>query len=299
MHSTVVFVNVVCSLLLGLKDIQAEDITKHTLIPTSGMTRADIYVVTAITNPVAILLLAPGCNGDGKYLISDPVWNEYAKSNRLALVGLSFASNTEDIHSGKGYYYASCGSGTVLLEAVDRIFGKKLPLLLYGFSGGAHFVSRFSEWKPDRVMGWCAYSAGWWDIPKVSKIKPPGIVVCGEDDERLGASLAYFKQGRAIGKPWLWIEVKDNGHSQSKKVDLFVRNYYSLLLKKGTSLLEKGICVDIDSLSLASNDLQNNYPCNTGWLPSKTLFEIWRDLSLTNHVLPQKEFIDERTPPKP
>ena len=272
---------------------------KHTMIPTRGMTRADIYVVAPTSNPVAILLLAPGCNGDCRYLVSDAVWNEYAKSNRLALVGLSFASNTEDIHSGKGYYYASCGSGTVLLDAVDRIFGKKLPLLLYGFSGGAHFVARFSEWKPDRVIGWCAYSAGWWDIPNASRISPPGIVVCGEDDERLGASLAYFKQGRAIGKPWLWIEVKDNGHSQSKKVDSFVRNYYSLLLKDCALSTEKGIWIDIDSLSFATSDLKNNYPCNTGWLPSESLFETLRDLYPTNQVLPKKVFVDMRAKLKP
>jgi predicted esterase len=258
--------------------VQAGEITKQTLLPARGMTRAELYVVQPVDNPVAVLVLAPGCNGDGKYLACDPSWIDFAKNNRLALVGLSFASTDEDIQTGKGYYYASSGSGTVLLNALDTLFKKPLPLLLYGFSGGAHFTSRFVEWKPERVISWCAYSAGWWDAPHVSTNMPPGIVACGENDERLGASLAYFKQGRAAGKPWLWIEVRANGHTQAKEVDAFVKEYFKTCLSQAATPTTDGTWVDIDSLDVLSDDptKQNNF--YSGWLPRKGLFESWRKL---------------------
>jgi pimeloyl-ACP methyl ester carboxylesterase len=176
------------------------------LAPSSNMDRADLYYEILQQNtslPKAVLILSPGCNGNGESLVRSPSWKEFARRNHLALVGLSFASPEKAIHDGTGYYYASKGSGDKFLEGIRKIYGKDLPLLLYGFSGGAHFTSRFEEWAPSRVIAWCADSAGWWDVPQPSGVSPPGIVACGENDPRYGASLSYFKQGRAAGKPWL------------------------------------------------------------------------------------------------
>lgn len=263
---------------LSLLVAQAGEITKQTLAPVRGMTRADLYVVTPVINPVAVLVLAPGCNGDGKYLVCDPYWVDFAKNNRLALVGLSFASTDEDIQAGSGYYYASCGSGTLLLNAIDTLFKKPLPLLFYGFSGGAHFTSRFVEWKPERVLSWCAYSAGWWDAPQASTNMPPGIVACGENDERLGASLAYFKQGRAAGKPWLWIEVRANGHTPSKETEAFIRDYFKVLLNKPPAASTDGAWMDIDSHEVIATEASKQNQFLSGWLPSRNLSESWRKL---------------------
>jgi pimeloyl-ACP methyl ester carboxylesterase len=171
--------------------------------PSANMDRADLYFVLPIDHPKAVLVLSPGVNVSGESLIRSPAWQQFAQQNHLGLVGLSFSSPEKMILDGTGYYYASKGSGEKLLEGIRKIYGKDLPLLLYGFSGGAHFTSRFEEWAPSRVIAWCADSAGWWDEPKLSAITPPGIVACGENDPRYGASLSYFKQGRAAGKPWL------------------------------------------------------------------------------------------------
>ena len=115
------------------------------LAPASGMDRADLYYVAPINNPKAVLILSPGCNGNGESLIRSPAWQEFASEHHLGLVGLSFSSPEKAIHDGTGYYYASKGSGEKLLEGIRKIYGKDLPLLLYGFSGGAHFTSRFEE----------------------------------------------------------------------------------------------------------------------------------------------------------
>ena len=259
----------------------AEEPVRLFLRPAPGMIRADLYHVETVRNPKAVLVLCPGCNGNGEGLVNNPTWQEFAKKQDLGLLGLSFASEMNDIHNGNGYYYASNGSGKLLLDGIKKVFGHDLPILIYGFSGGAHFTSRFAEWKPERVITWCAYSAGWWDEPKPSGIVPPGIIACGESDERLGASLIYFKQGRAAGKPWLWIGIPDNGHSPEKRVESFIRDYFDAILQNRERLdpTKTGLWVDIDNRSAAEMNIIRQYPSITGWLPDAKLLDIWRSLN--------------------
>lgn len=260
---------------------RADGPTRLSLEPSPGMTRADLYHVKTVRNPKAVLVLCPGCNGNGEWLVGDSIWQDFAKKENLGLVGLSFASEIKDIHNDQGYYYASNGSGKLLLNGINKLFGRDLPVLLYGFSGGAHFTSRFVEWKPERVIAWCAYSAGWWDEPKTSDIMPPGIVTCGDNDERLGASLIYFKQGRAVGKPWLWIGIPDNGHLPERRVESFIRDYFEAILQNRERLdpTRTGLWVDIDNQSVAEMNIIRQYPSITGWLPDAKLLDIWRSLN--------------------
>ena len=75
--------------------------------------------------------MASGYNSDGTFLIKKEEWIEFAKKQKLILVGLSFASDTDDLTNGKGYYYASKGSGQVFLEGLDKIQDGKLPIYMY------------------------------------------------------------------------------------------------------------------------------------------------------------------------
>ncbi len=260
---------------------KAEVPAQLSLEPAPGMTLADLYYIETVRNPKAVLVLCPGCNGNGEGLVGDPLWQAFAKKQNLGLVGLSFASEMKDIHNGTGYYYARNGSGKILLDGIRKLFNRDLPILIYGFSGGAHFTSRFVEWKPERVIAWCAYSAGWWDEPKPSVVMPPGIVVCGENDERLGASLIYFKQGRAVGKPWLWIGIPNNGHAPDGGAESFVREYFEVILgnRRKPDPTKTGLWVDVDKRSAAEKYIIRQYPSITGWLPDAKLLDIWQSLN--------------------
>jgi hypothetical protein len=255
----------------------AEKVETLRLEPAANMTRAELHHVATVPNPNAVLVLCPGCNGSGEDLIRSPKWIAFAKQNRLGLVGLSFASSMSAIEEeNNGYYYASKGSGVKLLEGIRKIYGRDLPLLLYGFSGGAHFTSRFEEWNPARVLTWCAYSAGWWDEPQRNPVSPPGIVACGDEDPRYGATLIYFKQGRAAGKPWQWVSLAKTGHQGSLELDDFVRDYFSAILSQSKAA---PIWTDIDREEKVSGSEQAAQPSLTGWLPSETLFAKWRKLN--------------------
>jgi hypothetical protein len=257
--------------VLAMGISQAEDIEKISLPLVPDLQRADIYILKLTPHPAAILVLSPGFNGNGEEWIRDAHWQSFAREHNLGLVGLSFASDGEKLQKGQGYYYPGQGSGQLLLDGISQAFDPDLPLLLYGFSGGAHFTSGFSLWKPERVLGWCAYSAEWWEDPRRTQSSPPGLVICGDEDERYGACLTYFKQGRALGKPWLWVSVSKDGHSIVPAIEDFIRDYFAAILTRG----DTGEWVDIDLKKSAPLETLNDQPTLVGWLPSAGLFSEW------------------------
>lgn len=259
---------------IPLSLLASEKIETLRLDPAPNMSRAELHFIQTVPNPRAVLVLCPGCNSNGEGLIRSRAWREFARNHNLGLAGLSFASPMPAIHDGSGYYYASRGSGEKLLEGIRTYYGKELPLLLYGFSGGAHFTSRFEEWNPDQVLAWCAYSAGWWDAPRPCLTSPPGIVACGDEDDRYGASMIYFKQGRASGKPWLWVSLPKTTHTGSPALDEFVRSYFSVILSSRPS---QPLWIDIDTKSKLSSP-EETHPSLTGWLPSEKLFDRWEQI---------------------
>jgi pimeloyl-ACP methyl ester carboxylesterase len=257
--------------------IWADSPCKIFLQPKEFIERAELYALEVKENPKAVLVLCPGYNGNGEGLIKQKAWQTFALEHQLGLIGLSFASKKEDLQNGRGYYYAEQGSGELLLKGIDEAFGeKKLPILLYGFSGGAHFTSRFMEWKPERVKAWCAYSAAWWDEPRLNKIMPPGIVACGDyDGDRHGASQMFFAKGRALGKPWTWVSLAKRGHEGAPNLDKFVRLYFATILK---SSQPKGGWRDIDSKKEMNLSEVKAHPTLAAWLPDSETLEFWQSL---------------------
>lgn len=99
-----------------------------------GINRVELFYLKSFSQPAAVLVLSPGCNGSGEKLVRSPGWQKFASDHHLGLVGLSFASPDKALHDVTGYYYACQGSGEKLLEGIHKIYGKDLPLLLFGFS---------------------------------------------------------------------------------------------------------------------------------------------------------------------
>ena len=179
---------------------------------------------------VAVIAFAPGMNTDGAFFLKEAPWMEFAKRNNLGVITLNYSSSEEDLYQNrKGYYWPEQGSGQALLDEIKRVYGKDLPIILYGFSGGAQFVSRFVDWCPDRIIAWCAYSAQFWDYPKAgSKVtQARGIVACGDQDGlRWQPSFAFYYQGRKNKRPWIWVNISNTGHNRSAKFEKFVRQFF-------------------------------------------------------------------------
>lgn len=52
------------------------------------------------------------------------------------MIALSYKSLVDETDSGQHewYYYPNSGSGQALLDSICKVYGKDLPIILYGFS---------------------------------------------------------------------------------------------------------------------------------------------------------------------
>jgi len=237
------------------------------------MTRADLWFVETARNPKAALVLCPGMNASGEFMVRDSRWQDFARKNKLALIGLSFASPSGDLFSGHGYTFPEEGSGDILLSAIRKEFGKDLPILLFGFSSGAYFTELFVQWKPERVLAWGAHATGRYE--ESPREWPPGIVSCGEKDtQRHGAALMHFKKGRAAGGKLLWISLPNCAHQCPEELNQFVRDYFEAILHQRQSTK----WVDIDTKRLLTESEALLQPSLSGCLPSNKLLEPWKNI---------------------
>lgn len=202
------------------------------LKPARGMTRAELKHREVPPECAGALVLCPGYNQDGEPFLKDKAWMEFAKKHKLAPIALSFASNEADLsgHTRRGYYYTKNGSGKLLLDGVKTIVGKEVPIVIFGFSGGAHFTHRFVYHFPDKVRVWGVYGFGWYDkAPQSSKAKP-GIFICGLDDERLGSTREAFVSASNSKWPVCWLSVPNSGHTIDRRAAEFTRNFFDAVL---------------------------------------------------------------------
>ena len=263
--------------LFGVRDCCAKNQIREWTYrsnPPLGMTRAELHFKDVSTQVYAgVLVISPGMNGDGSLLLSDVGWVEFARRHNFLMVGLSFASEVEDLKNGKGYYYADKGSGKILLRGLSEAKANGLPLFMYGFSGGAHFTSRFVLWRPQQIGAWCAYSAAWWETLAYGRPLPPGIVACGERDFRIDSSMGFFERGRNVGAKWLWIGLRGVGHTSSPELESFFRSYVEKI--SGSANGMGGIWINIHTGREEDQGFAKRFPCAVGWLPEKSLLMDW------------------------
>ncbi|HEY5791659.1 MAG TPA: PHB depolymerase family esterase [Chthoniobacterales bacterium] len=187
----------------------------------------------------AVLLLVPGCNQSGKtaFLAPGSEWIPFADRENLVLLTPSFRTSPEELRRREGYYYPARWSGEAAEEALRQLAARysvdARRIALFGFSAGAHFAHRFAEWKPDRVVAFAAYSAAWWDEPTDHLARVPALIMCGEDDVRFEATLAYFQRGNALGHPWLWRAYRNTGHEAAAEAMEMARVFLRHYLRKG------------------------------------------------------------------
>lgn len=264
--------------LLSVASLRAELDTWRTS-PPEGMTKAELHRQNDFPATNGVLVLLPGMNGDGAKLAQDATWRTFAQENRLGLVGVSFASSPELLYGdpARGYYYPEQGSSEVLLRGLQELYGKDVKLLLYGFSGGAQFSSRFADQHPERVVSWAAYAACFWAAPvAASPASPPGIVTCAEfDAARYGPAFGYFQQGRRKDARWTWVSVGNLGHARSKRLEDFIRAYFSAVLA-GDSLTPAWY--DAETMQPTTEDERLLTPALSVWLPSPEITDLWLKL---------------------
>jgi len=75
---------------------------------------------------VGVLMMVPGCNGDGRGMLNEAgPWARFADEAHLVLVGPTFKTTLEEVHSRQSYYYPELWSGAATLKAMEQIRAEK------------------------------------------------------------------------------------------------------------------------------------------------------------------------------
>ena len=106
--------------------------------------------------PRAVLVLVPGVNDSGSGFLEETSWKRFVSERSWALVGATFVSPVDILKWNGGYYNPAEESGRMLLDSLSRQGLGRLPIYIYGFSGGARFAARFAETLRNSG-GWCQH----------------------------------------------------------------------------------------------------------------------------------------------
>ena len=247
------------------------------LYNVSARVDANSYPWQAATvqgNEIGVLVLCPGMNQDGSFFLQESPWVEFATQHQLGILSISFKSDPAKMYgqNRQGYYWPEQGSGEVLIDAIRTTYGTELPILIYGYSGGAQFASRFVEWIPQRVTAWAAYSAQFWDAPRDNSQAPPGIVACGDlDGSRWHPSFSYFYRGRTLTKNWAWVSIRNTGHVRNRPFEEFVRSFFATVQTQPP----QQVYIDVETEEIVSLS-QSIHQELLAVLPSHRLVNQWR-----------------------
>jgi len=242
----------------------------------------------------AIVVLVPGSNGDGRAQVDDPVWQAFATTHQLALVGVRLTDKPHEQGFIEHYVNVSQGSGQAFLDALTAFAGRTkhselatAPLLLWGMSAGGEFNYEFVNWKPERVVAFVVNKGGIYYTALTSPAarSVPGLLcVGGKDlDSRIQTIAGLFALNRRAGALWALSEEPSAAHIVGRSRDIALLLYEDMLAARvsGTGplkpLSEKtGFLGDFKSKTFQpmGETAAPNYP--TAWLPTERVARAWR-----------------------
>ena len=181
-----------------------------------------LWIPEGVT-PRAILVLAPGGGGNGTGLVNYKEWQDYAKAEKLALLGVYVRSDLETASSN-------------MIDALKKIAEKNnveyisdLPVLLRGFSHGGRFSHVFSQLYSSKTIAYVTIKGS---ILNLGTNSPPGLLITGEQDaQEINKTVERaFLHYRSLKNIVCFAEEPHMGHSVGKS-DILARVFFSSVLK--------------------------------------------------------------------
>lgn len=164
-----------------------------------------------------VLVMIPGSNADGRYMIENHAWEMFARKHHLAMVGCYFQDDNRGMI--EGYADARSGSGQALLDYIAKEVNDDpaIKLYLFGYSAGGQFAYEFACWKPERTAAFVMNKGGVYYTalaPKATR-DTPGLLFLGKRDAPFRKAIirGIFHLNHVAGdaKGWELIE-EDTAH---------------------------------------------------------------------------------------
>jgi len=260
-----------------------------TIAPGANYDKAEfrMWVPPDVADLRGLVVLVPGSNGDGRPMAEDKFWQDFAVTQRVALVACRFTDKPHDQGFIEEYVDVSKGSGQALLTAIERlsIQAKRpniaaLPMYLWGMSAGGEFNYEFVAWKPEKVAAFIVNKGGIYYTALASKAARavPGILFVGEKDldSRTFTVKGLYAVNRRAGALWALAEEPGLAHVVGKSQELGAVLFEEVLNAAPGSLNGKsGFVAGIHTHEIqpAATAATNNVL--TSWFVSERLAQAW------------------------
>ncbi len=184
-----------------------------------------LWIPEGIT-PKYIIVLAPGGFGNGIDLVTRKLWQDYARENKVALLGV-YVTSTSPTYTN------------ALLTALNKITKERgvsyvndLKFLLRGYSSGGRFSYVFASSYPNKTIAVANIKGLLWYEEKMSKNIAELIIVGKKESEaRIESLKTVFETSRENNKICCFAIEPNWGHGIGDS-DQLVRDFFSAVLDK-------------------------------------------------------------------
>jgi hypothetical protein len=253
-----------------------------------------------------VLVLVPGLNRDGRDLVDEPLWRDFAREQRLALLGTYIQGR-----QGRVYYLARNGTGYALTFALDQLAVRAgrpevadAPLLMWGHVVGGQFAHSMACYAPERVLAFAAVKGqNFRSIPQQATWSVPGVAISGERDalKRNQGMYNLLYRNRPDGALWCAAveqEATDEIGNHALLVLPFFRSVLEMRMPKSDGAVryadlkplreEDGLLGDIPSLAVAPPSRFLYDEDRAVWLPDAEVARAWQDFMRGGYPTPQR-----------
>ena len=267
---------------------------EETVAPGANYDKAEFRAwLPAGSGPVeAVVVLVPGSNGDGRPMADDPVWQDFATKQKLALIACRFTDKPHEQAFIEHYIDVSHGAGQALLDALASVARRSghaevatAPLLMWGMSAGGEFNYEFVAWKPERVAAFVVNKGGIYYSALVSAAarRVPGILFVGGKDLafRTNTIVGLFAVNRRAGALWALAEEPSAAHIVGRSLDVALVLFEDVLSarRRGAAITESsGFIGDFTARTFSAAAPTGTPDVPTAWLPTERVARAWQAL---------------------
>ena len=202
--------------------------------PTCAIAAFRFWLPAKTIRSRGVLVLVPGSNGDGRPMVLEPFWQDYARCQELALVGCYFKDHPHVNMNIEEYCRAGAGSGGALLNALQQFADQSRhpevatgPLFLWGHSAGGQFNYEFACWQPAQVRAFVVNKGGYYytHLAPLATRQVPGIFFIGANDAefRVASIRGIVAVNQSAGVKWKLVVEPNTGHEVGQTRELAVQ----------------------------------------------------------------------------
>lgn len=176
------------------------------------------YVPPDLEQIRGILFCGNGAGGDARSQVADLHKRTWAHKHGFAIIATGKFGRFKDGVEGEDYAAFQSGLKTIAMESGHEEL-LRAPWLLWGFSNGGQMAYGLSRLHPERTIAFIVNKGGYYISDEDGGVEPtavPAIFFGGEADKgknlRCKVIHERYRNGRAQGAPWCWIEERNAKH---------------------------------------------------------------------------------------